>query len=99
MRIGEDEVMRNDPMRIGLNALSNSSRAPLHRSDLLAILTTGDGPGHLVRALFEDCSLESLKRMAMEAGMTPPQLRAAYHIARARHAARNAEMEGDEVTF
>jgi len=86
-------------MLIGLNALSNSSRKPVGGPELLAILMTGDGPGHLVRALFEDCSLESLERMAMEAGMTPAQLHASYLVARARHYARNSEMEGDEVAL
>ncbi len=86
-------------MWIGLNALSNSSRNSVGMSDLLAILATGDGPANLVRALFEDCSLESLERMAMQAGMTTAQLRNSYLAAKARHAAKNAEMEGDEIAF
>jgi hypothetical protein len=91
------KATKRDPLQIGANALANSSRTSVERSDVMAILTTGDGPGHLVRALFEDCSLEALERMASEAGMTTAQLRSAYRIARDRHLARNAEMESDEV--
>jgi hypothetical protein len=90
---------KNDPLQIGANALANSSRTPVGKSDLIAILATGDGPGHLVRALFEDCSMESLDRMAMEAGLTAAQIRAAYLFARTRHQARNADMEGDVDQF
>ena len=68
--------------QIGLNAMANSSRMPVDADMLVRILSTGDGPGNLVRALFEDCDLESLDRMAAVAGLSPRQLRAAYAIAR-----------------
>jgi hypothetical protein len=91
--------MRRDALQIGANALANSSQTPVHKSDLIAILTTGDGPGHLVSALFEDCNLESLERMAAQVGMTSERLRCVYAIARERHSVRNAEMESDEGHF
>jgi hypothetical protein len=93
------KTITDDPLQIGANALANSSPTPVGKSELIAILATGDGPGHLVRALFEDCSLESLDRMAMEAGLTAAQIRAAYLVARVRHRARNADMEGDAAQF
>jgi hypothetical protein len=89
------KTIKDDPLQIGVNALANCSRIPVCKSDLIAILATGDGPGHLVRALFEDCSLESLDRMAMEAGLTAAQVRAAYLVARMRHRASNADVEGE----
>jgi hypothetical protein len=92
-------VFEDDPLLIGVSALANSSRTPIDRSEVLAILSTGDGPGHLVRALFEDCTLESLDRMAIGAGLTSAQVRAAYLIARTRHQARNSEMESEVVPF
>jgi len=85
--------MIDDPLQIGLNALSNASQTTIDRSDLIAILKTGDGPGHLVRALFEDCSFESLDRMAIMAALSRPGLRAAYGVASLRHGARNADFE------
>jgi hypothetical protein len=91
--------MAKDPFQTGLNALANSSRVPVGRSELLAILSTGDGSGNLVRALFGDCSLESLEKMAMQAGITTEQLRSAYRLARARHSARNLAMEVHEPLF
>jgi hypothetical protein len=92
-------AMEDDPLQIGVSALANSSRTPIDRSEVLAILTTGDGPGHLVRALFEDCTLESIDRMAIGAGLTGAQVRAAYLVARTRHQARNPDMESEEVPF
>ncbi len=86
-----------DPFQIGLSAMSNCSRAPVELSDLLPILASGDGPAHLTRALFEDCSFDSLDSMAMAAGLSPAQLRAAYAVARERHGVRNADLEEDEL--
>lgn len=85
--------MKRDVFQTGANALANSSRKPVGKDDVLAILKTGDGPGHLVRALFEDCSLGDLDQTAAAAGMSPADLRAAYRKAREKHAARNAEIE------
>jgi hypothetical protein len=88
--------MNDDPLQIGANALANSSRTPIERSQVVDILRTGDGLGHLVRALFEDCSRESLERMAMHIGVTSAQLHLAYQQARRNYAAMNVEMEDDE---
>jgi hypothetical protein len=93
------KAMKDDPFQIGANALANSSPTPVGKSELIAILATGDGPGHLMRAVFEDCSLESLDRMAMEADLTAAQIRAAYLVARARHRARNADMEVEAAEY
>ena len=87
------DAQDNGVFQIGLNALANSSRTPVDVDMLLSILTTGDGPGNLVRALFEDCDLESLQRMSIAAGVSSRQLRAAYAVARQKHAARNHDLE------
>ena len=57
------------------------------------MLATGDGPGHLVRALFGDCSFETLDRIGAEHGVSRSTIRTAYAHARATHAAANEEME------
>ena len=91
--------MPDDPLQIGANALSNASRTSVSRATVLALLATGDGPGPLVRALFEDCAFESLDRMAAAAGMGRKELRAAHAVARDKHGARNPDFEGEELGF
>ena len=85
--------MKRDVFQTGANALANCSRTPVEKADVIAILKSGDGPGHLVRALFEDCSLGSLDAMAAAAGMSPRDLRATYTLAHDKHGARNPEVE------
>jgi hypothetical protein len=88
--------MKDDVFAIGANALANSGGGAVDKAGLIAILATGDGPGHLVRALFEDCSAETLDRMAMAAGLSSAQLRTAYRFAKARHGAANADIENED---
>ena len=59
----------------------------------MSALRTGDGPGGIVRAIFGDCSLETLERLSAEAGMSTAALRSSYRQARALHAAINSELE------
>jgi hypothetical protein len=66
--------MKNDPLAIGVNALTNASKTPVDETDVIRILTTGDGPGDLVRALFEDCSFETLERIDIVAGVSTAQM-------------------------
>lgn len=89
--------MAGDSLLIGLNALANASRARVDQSVVVAILAGGDGPGHLVRALFEDCSLETLFDMGLAAGLSPRQVRSAYGFAKRNHGARNPDFEADEA--
>jgi hypothetical protein len=91
--------MNDDVFAIGATALANSGGGAIDRAGLIAILSTGDGPGHLVRALFEDCSAETLDRIAMAAGLSSTQIRTAYRFARARHGAANADVEGEDLGF
>ena len=86
-------------LAIGLNALANASRTPVDRLAVVEILTRGDGPGHLVRALFGDRSAESLYRMGMAAGLTPARVREAYETAKRRHAARNLDFDGNTADY
>ncbi len=76
-----------------LNAISNSSRRTITERELIQILQTGEGKGHLVRALFEDCSLETLERIALSTGLTSTQLATAYNNARTAHHASNEELD------
>ena len=79
---------------VGLSAMKNASRDEVCVEDLLAILSTGNGPGHLVRALFGDCTWETLDRMSLAAGLSRASLHAAYATAKSRHHAANAEIDG-----
>jgi hypothetical protein len=76
-----------------LNAVSNSSRETVTEHDVIQMLQTGDGKGHLVRALFEDCSRETLETIASSLGLTSKQLVAAYGHAKANHHASNEELD------
>jgi hypothetical protein len=85
--------MATPAMTTGLNALANSSRAPVDEEMLLRIIETGDGPGHLVRALFEDCSLETLQRISLAAGIELSTLTKSYAAAKKLHGAANPEFD------
>ena len=85
-----------DAVAIASNALSNSSSAPVSEADVLSILTTGDGPGHLVRALFGDCAFETLDRIGAQAGLSRAGIRTAYAFAKRVHAAANADLEAED---
>jgi hypothetical protein len=71
----------------GLNALSNCSRKSVTEYELIQIIQTGDGKVNLVRALFEDCSLETLEKIAFAIGTTSTQLAKAYDVAKTTHGA------------
>ena len=85
--------MRRDGIATALNALSNASRTPVSEADLLPILSTGEGPAHLVRALFEDCSFETLDRVAATLGVSRRTLCASYEHVKRLHGAINAEFD------
>ena len=80
-------------MAAALSAVSNSSRTPVSEDQILAILATGDGPGHLVRALFGDCSFDTLDQLGAEHGIARATIRTAYEHARTTHAAANEGLD------
>ena len=88
--------MTQSVVAIGLSAVSNASNVDVTEETMISVLRTGDGPGGIVRALFGDCSLETLERLGAESGMTRQDLNASYATAKARHAAANAEFDEDE---
>ena len=85
-----------DAVVIAVNALSNSSRTPVSAEDVMSILRTGDGPGHLVRALFGDCAFETLDRLGAQAGLSQADIRTTYAYAKRVHAAANADLEAED---
>jgi len=91
--------MSDEVFAIGARALANVGGGPIDKAGLIAILATGEGPGHSVRALSEDCSAEKLDRRAMAAGLSTAQIRAAYRFARVRHGAANADIESEDPGF
>ena len=80
-------------MPAALDAVSHASRVEIIEETIMSPLRTGDGPGGMVRALFGDCSLETLDRLCAEAGMSLSDLSRSYRRARAIHAAINSELD------
>ena len=85
--------MKHNSIAIALNAVSNASRLPIDEAAIAGLLASGDGPGSHVRALFGDCSLETLERLCAGAGIPQPQLLRSYAVARRLHVAANAELD------
>ena len=88
--------MTHKVVAIGLSAVSNASNVDVTEETMMSVLRTGDGPGGIVRALFGDCSLETLERLGAELGMTRRDLDASYATAKVLHAAANAEFEEED---
>lgn len=86
-------IMNNPAMQTALNAMANSSRTPVSEEILLQIVRTGDGPGHLVRALFGDCSAITLDRLGIALGLPLSHVRDAYSVAKRLHNASNSELD------
>lgn len=82
----------NKQFLIALNALSNSSRTPVTEDDVARLLRTGAGPGRLLSALFEDCSLSVLMDIALALGMTQRDLFQSYKNAKSRYPIVNEEI-------
>ena len=91
--------MKRDGVTAALNALSNASRNPVSEADLLPILSTGDWPEHLVRALFDDCSFDTLDRLGATLGVSRAKMRSSYAHAKRLHAAANAELDMKSSSF
>lgn len=90
--------MRQDVFSIAFNAVGNASNTAVARQDIIDMLATGDGDGGQVRALFGDCSFETLERLGLAAGISSSSIKSAYRYARTHHAAANADLEamGDD---
>lgn len=82
-----------DPAKIALNAIENASRAPVRREDLVRLLSTGEGEGSHLRALFGDVDLHTLLKLATLFGIDDATLAQAYARARETAAAANAELD------
>lgn len=80
-------------LQVARNAMSNASRTPVTDDTIRDVLTTGDGPGNLVRALFGDCPADILIRLARDYDMTDADLEAAYRRAKTIHKAAHAEFD------
>ncbi len=87
--------MSRDGIATALNALANASPEPVSEADLLPILSTGDGPGHLVRALFGDCSFDTLDRLGAALGLSRDRVRQSYARAKARYGAANSDLDAE----
>ena len=88
--------MKYDPYAAAYNAITNCTRDDVTPQQIEALLRTGDGPGHLVRGLFEGCAMETLERLAMHCGLSSAGLRQAMRTARARHGAANADLMAED---
>jgi hypothetical protein len=88
-----------DPARVALNAIENASRIPINREDLPRLLSTGDGEGSHLRALFGDVDLHTLLRLATLFGIDDPTFVRAYARARSCAAAANADLDEYAATY
>jgi hypothetical protein len=88
-----------DPARIALNAIENASRIPVAREDLQRLLSTGDGDGSHLRALFGDVDLHSLLALATQFDIDDLTLVRAYAHARETAAAANADLDEYAATL
>ena len=82
-----------DPARAALNAIENASTIPITREDLPRLLSTGEGEGSHLRALFGDVDLHTLLRLATLFDIDDPTLVRAYARARDTAAAANADLD------
>jgi hypothetical protein len=67
-----------DPSLIALNAIENASTVSVAREDLPRLLSTGEGEGSHLRALFGDVDLHTLLRLATLFDIDDPTLVRAY---------------------
>jgi hypothetical protein len=88
-----------DPARTALNAIENASTLPIAREDLPRLLSTGEGEGSHLRALFGDVDLHTLLRLATLFDIDDPTLVRAYARARDAAAAANADLDEYAATL
>jgi hypothetical protein len=88
-----------DPARTALNAIENASTFPVAREDIPRLLSTGEGEGSHLRALFGDVDLHTLLRLAAQLGIDDPTLVRAYARARSCAAAANADLDEYAATY
>jgi hypothetical protein len=88
-----------DPARAALNAIENASTIPITREDLPRLLSTGEGEGSHLRALFGDVDLHTLLRLATLFDIDDPTLVRAYARARATAAAASADLDEYAATY
>jgi hypothetical protein len=88
-----------DPSLIALNAIENASTVSVAREDLPRLLSTGEGEGSHLRALFGDVDLHTLLRLATLFDIDDPTLVRAYARARDTAAAANAELAEYAATY
>jgi hypothetical protein len=82
-----------DPALMALNAIENASTIPVAREDLPRLLSTGEGEGSHLRALFGDVDLHTLLRLATLFDIDDPTLVRAYARAKRSAAAANADLD------
>jgi hypothetical protein len=88
-----------DPSLIALNAIENASTVSVAREDLPRLLSTGEGEGSHLRALFGDVDLHTLLRLATLFGIDDPTFVRAYARARSCAAAANADLDEYAATY
>jgi len=88
-----------DSARAALNAIENASSIPVAREDLPSLLSTGEGEGSHLRALFGDVDLHTLLRLATLYDIDDLTLVRAYARARGAAAAANADLDEYAATY
>jgi hypothetical protein len=88
-----------DPSLVALNAIENASTIPIAREDLPRLLSTGEGEGSHLRALFGDVDLHTLLRLATLFDIDDLALVRAYARAKKSAAAANGELDEYATTL
>jgi hypothetical protein len=89
----------SDPSLVVLNAIENASVVPVAPEDLPRLLSTGEGEGSHLRALFGDVDLHTLLRLAMFFDIDDLTLARAYARARGSAAAANTDLDEYVSTY
>ena len=90
---------RSAAQAVACSAIENVRPCEVIRGELIKALSSGAGDPTLVRTLFGDVSLSTILQLAIEFGISDPDLAHAYANARRSCGARNPELDEFAAEF
>ncbi|MFY9991392.1 MAG: hypothetical protein WAL40_10195 [Rhodoplanes sp.] len=90
---------RSAAQAVAYSAIENVRPYEVTRGELITALSSGAGDPTLVRTLFGDVSLLTILQLAIEFGISDPDLAQAYARARRICGARNPELDEFAAEF
>ena len=90
---------RSAAQAVACSAIENVRPCEVTRGELITALSSGAGDPTLVRTLFGDVSLLTILQLAIEFGISDPDLAQAYAKARRSCGARNPELDEFAAEF